>query len=358
MTFEVQNGCFSYSKQSRKILNGISFKVEKGDLLAILGPNGAGKTTLLRCMMGFLKWTDGQSMLDGKDISVMTQRELFSRIAYVPQARSAAVSSSVSDMVLLGRSSSYGIFGRPKKEDRLIVEETLESLGLDRLSERLCSELSGGELQMVLIARAIAAKPQLIILDEPESNLDFKNQLVVLKTLHSLTERGISCIFNTHYPVHALRHADKALLIDKSGTPCFGDTKSVITENNMRAAFGVETVIGEIETPHSIYTDVLAVDTLKKDKEEQIMPEIISDENTRLAILGIIVEDRNSTEKLNNLLHEYGSYIVGRMGMPYQKKNLSIISVIVDAPETVISNLAGKLGMLSGVSVKATYSKK
>lgn len=358
MRFEVLNGCFSYSKGTRQILKDISFGIDSGELLAVLGPNGAGKTTLLRCMMGFLEWNKGKSLINGRDVSTMTQRELFSEIAYVPQAKSAAVSSSVRDIVLLGRSSKYGIFGKPDKEDRRIAEETIEFLGLAHLAGRLCSELSGGELQMVLIARAIAAKPKLIILDEPESNLDFKNQLMVLKTLHELTDGGISCIFNTHYPVHALRHADKALLLDKNGNTCFGDAREVITEGNMRAAFGVETVIGEIETPHSVYADVLAVDTLKEEGEERLMADITTNEDTRIAILGIIVEDRSSTEKLNSLLHEYGEFIVGRMGMPYDKKNVSIISVIVDAPETAISKLAGKLGMLSGVSVKATYSKR
>ena len=359
MIFSVENGSFSYSKGGRQILKNVNFSVTDGDLLAILGPNGAGKTTLLRCMMGFLKWDSGKSAIDSRNIAEMTQREIFSRIAYVPQARSAAVSSTVRDMVLLGRGSRYGIFGKPTKEDRQIAEETIESIGLKHLAGRLCSELSGGELQMALIARAIASEPELIILDEPESNLDFKNQLVVLKALHELSDRGITCIFNTHYPVHALRHASKALLLDKSGNVLFGDTLNVITENNMKAAFGVETVIGQIETPHSIYTDVLAVNTLSEEtRKESVMTEAASNENTRLAILGIIVENRDSAERINELLHDYGKYIVGRMGMPYEKKELSIISVIMDAPEAVISTLSGKLGMLNGVSVKATYSKK
>lgn len=359
MTFEVQGGSFAYSG-SRTILDNISFRVEEGKMLAILGPNGAGKTTLLRCMMGFLRWSEGKSLLDGKDIATMSQRELFSRVAYVPQAKSSALSASVQDMVLLGRSSRYSIFGKPGKHDREIVAETLASLGLSHLAEQSCAQLSGGELQMVLIARAIAAEPKIIILDEPESNLDFKNQLIVLKTLHNLTAQGISCIFNTHYPVHALRHADEALLLDKQGSFCFGDVHSVITEDNMRAAFGVETVIGQIETDSNQYFDVLAVDTIDptNESEELTMTQSATAENTRLAILGIIIESRDSAEKINAMLHEYGEYIVGRMGMPYHKKNVNIISIILDAPETAISNLSGKLGQLPGVSAKVTYSKR
>ena len=244
---------------------------------------------------------------------------------------------------------------------------------------------------MVLIARAIVAEPQIIILDEPESNLDFKNQLIVLKTLHALTEEGITCIFNTHYPVHALRHADKALLLDKSGNVCFGAAHEVITEENMRRAFGVETVIGQIETPHNEYADVLAINTLPEDelhgysqaeeptdaaaaktniadelicelieeeRETDTMTQTANGETTRLATLSIIVEDRENAEKINAMLHEYGKYIIGRLGMPYPKKEVNIICVVMDAPETAISTLSGKLGQLRGVSMKTTYSKK
>ncbi len=365
--FEVRNGCFGYP-HGRQVLKNVSFAVQKGEMLAILGPNGAGKTTMLRCMMGFLKWTSGQSLLDGEDIAGMSHRKLFSRVAYVPQAKNATLASSVKDMVLLGRSSHYNIFGKPNAKDRQMVTDTLARLGLSAMAECSCAELSGGELQMVLIARAIVAEPQIIILDEPESNLDFKNQLIVLKTLRSLAEQGITCIFNTHYPVHALRHADKALLLDKSGNVRFGSTSEVITEENMRNAFGVETVIGQIETPHNEYADVLAVNTLPDDpalpeesseeSEMEPMTQITGDENTRLATLSIIVEDRENAEKINAMLHEYGQYVIGRMGMPYPKKEVSIICVVIDAPETVISTLSGKLGQLRGVSMKTTYSKK
>ncbi len=384
-TFEVKNGCFGYP-HGRQVLKNISFSVEKGQMLAILGPNGAGKTTMLRCMMGFLKWTDGQSLLDGDDIAKMKPRKLFSKVAYVPQAKNAVMSSSVRDMVLLGRSSHYNIFGKPHAKDRQMVTDVLARLGLSAMADKSCSELSGGELQMVLIARAIVSEPQVIILDEPESNLDFKNQLIVLKTLHALTEEGITCIFNTHYPVHALRHADKALLLDKAGNVKFGSVSKVITEENMRRAFGVETVIGQIETEHNEYADVLAINTLPdepdslssdsiaavqevlqelaasetstEESEMDTMTQLNSDTSTRLATLSIIVEDRENAEKINSMLHEYGQYVIGRMGMPYPKKEVSIICVVVDAPETVISTLSGKLGQLRGVSMKTTYSKK
>lgn len=361
VTFEVKNGTFSYPG-GRTVLNNISFSVGKGEMLAILGPNGAGKTTLLRCMMGFLPWQKGRSLLNGRDLASMSQRELFSHVAYVPQAKNVTLSATVKDMVLLGRSSRHSVFGKPNQEDLRIVMETLNTLDLTHLAERPCSRLSGGELQMVLIARAIASQPKIIVLDEPESNLDFKNQLTVLKTLHILAQQGISCIFNTHYPVHALRHADKALLLDRRGSVCFGNAHEVITQDNMRAAFGVETVIGQIETPTNEYFDVLAIDTISEsiseEREVPSMTQLPNTDNTRLAILGIIIENRDSAEKINAMLHEYGQYIIGRMGMPYPARGVNIISIIMDAPEPAISNLSGKLGQLQGVSAKVTYSKR
>lgn len=363
MKFEVKDGSFGYEKQGgRTVLDGIDFSVEKGSLTAILGPNGAGKTTLLRCMMGFLHWQRGGSYIDGTDIRELNNRELWQRIAYVPQAKGSVSIYSCEDMVLLGRSSHFGMFGHPGERDREIAREAMERLGIAHLAKRSCAAISGGELQMVLIARALAAQPQMLVLDEPESNLDFKNQLIILDTMSELTQQGISCIFNTHYPTHALQRADHALLLDKRGQHIFGSSMQVITEENLAQAFGVETVIGSIETKHKVYHDVLPLQVISMELTEKPQPAeqtITMEENmdTRLAIIAIIVEDADYAERINNLLHDYRQYVIGRMGMPYEKKGLSIISVVIDAPEDIISTLSGKLGMLRGISVKTTYSK-
>ncbi|MBQ4321087.1 MAG: ABC transporter ATP-binding protein, partial [Oscillospiraceae bacterium] len=186
MRFEVRNGSFRYPKSERQVLQNVSFAAEAGEVTAILGPNGAGKTTLLRCAMGLLKWNGGGSYLDGKDIRRLSYRELWQKVAYVPQARQASDAYTVEEMVLLGRSARIGRFSLPGKEDLAAAAAALERLGLSRYAARRCSELSGGELQMVLIARALASQPEVLILDEPESNLDFKNQLLVLDTMTSL----------------------------------------------------------------------------------------------------------------------------------------------------------------------------
>lgn len=263
MRLTVENGGFSYQKGS-KVFENINFSVDSGEILAILGPNGAGKTTMLRCITGMLKWKSGRSMLDGENISSMPAKKLWSRMAYVPQAKAAAASScTVFEMVLLGRNSHLNVFSSPGKEDMEKAEEVMELLGITYLAQKKCSAISGGELQMVLIARALVAEPQALILDEPESNLDFKNQLIVLNTISNLAKHGMTCVFNTHYPAHALQRANKALILSKGGEYVFGDTNAVVNEENIQKAFGVHAVIGEIETKGDIIKDVIPISLSK-----------------------------------------------------------------------------------------------
>ncbi len=255
MNLSVTNGTFSYNKKNN-IFSDINFSVESGNLLAILGPNGAGKTTLLRCITGMLRWTSGMSTLDGEDIRNIPEKRLWSRLSYVPQAKSSPSSYTAMEAVLLGRSSRLGVFAQPSKEDIERAENVLEQLGIIRLRDKRCHEISGGEYQMILIARALVSDPEVLILDEPESNLDFRNQLIVLDTMSRLAEQGIACIFNTHYPEHALQRSDKALIL-AHGHAVFGATPQILTEENIEKAFGVKAVIGEIAAGESVVRNVI-----------------------------------------------------------------------------------------------------
>lgn len=268
MRLSVEHGTFYY-KKNVPIFEDINFEARGGEILAILGPNGAGKTTMLRCITGMLKWKDGKSLLDGENISSMPPRQLWSRMAYVPQAKSVSSAYTALEMVLLGRSSHLNVFEAPKEAD---VEKALKVLGIleiAHLADKKCSEVSGGELQMILIAKALAADPQVLILDEPESNLDFKNQLVVLDAMSSLAAQGMTCIFNTHYPAHALQRAQKSLILSKGGSYVFGDTISVVTEENIRKAFGVDAVIGEIETPGNVVKTVVPIHIVTEERKSE-----------------------------------------------------------------------------------------
>ncbi len=234
------NGCFSYGK--RPILKNVSFTLESRQVLAVIGPNGAGKTTLLKCIMNLLPWQSGCATLDGQNISRIPAKRLWRQIAYVPQLKRAG-GSTVREMIVLGRSAYIGLFSQPKEEDYCIAEKIMKKLSLTKLADRPCDMLSGGELQMVMIARALAAEPKIVIIDEPESNLDCHNQLRVLELIREISQT-VACVINTHYPEHALRFADKSLLLLYGGEQVYGATDAVITEDNLKRAFNIEAHIG------------------------------------------------------------------------------------------------------------------
>lgn len=257
MIFEVKNGCFGYEKE-KEILSGVNFAIRENMILTILGSNGVGKTTLLKCMMGLLKWSRGSTYLEGRPAGEFSYKDFWSRIGYVPQAKLSAFAYTVEEMVLLGRSAHLKMTELPKAKDIKIMKDSLETIGIPHLRHKLCSKISGGELQMVLIARALAACPSLLVLDEPESNLDFRNQIIVMEAIKNLSrERGISSIVNTHYPEHALSVSDLTLLLKGDGSCLCGKTHEIVTEKYMRSAFGVRVKICDIPVENDSYRCVL-----------------------------------------------------------------------------------------------------
>ena len=271
MTLTVQNGSFSY-KKGTALLENISLEAERGDVLAILGPNGAGKTTLLRCMLNLCRWKKGQTLLDGRDVRAIPARTLWQMISYVPQAKTAASSCTVEQMVLLGRSSHIAAFSAPTQKDLQQTHDAMDRLGLSSFTDRRCCELSGGELQMVMLARALVSGPKLLILDEPESNLDMKNQLRVLDAISYINqEKNTACVINTHFPAHALQLSDKTLLLGQNYRQKFGDTAEIITENNVEEFFQTHARIldfsAEGRTSRTIAPYRIADNDRKEEKE-------------------------------------------------------------------------------------------
>lgn len=352
MKLEIKNASFAY-KNGRTLYENVNFSVESGEMISILGPNGAGKTTLLRATMGLLNWKSGGSFLDGDNIADMPASKLWSKIAYVPQAHNRGGSYTVLQSVLLGMTNQIGLFSTPKEKDIRFAEETLDRLHILHLKDRLCNEISGGELQMTMIARSLVSHAGILILDEPESNLDFKNQMIVLDTLTKLSSEGIGVLFNTHYPEHALRRSTKAILID-NGKVQFGATPSIITEKNIESAFGVKAYIGQFETEHNMIANVIPVG-LTKDEEKTEADEEDSDV---LATLSIICSKFEESERINAILHEFNDILFGRMGMPHRKRNLYLISVNLDGSKERIKMLAHQLSVLPDVSCKVTYAKE
>ena len=265
MKFEVRNGYFHY-KNRPMLLEDISFTVPEGELLAILGPNGIGKTTLLKCMMGFLPWKSGHTLIDSENIGHLSARTVWKNIAYVPQAKGSTFSFTGLEMALLGRGAHLGTFAQPGIHDIAIAEEALNEIGIMYLRDKLCNQMSGGELQMVLIARALTTHPRLLVLDEPESGLDFRNQLIILNLLDRLVhEKNLSAIINTHYPSHALKIADSTLMLGRERQYFYGATEEVITVENMRTAFDVDVLINSVHYSGKTYEDIIPVSVASRE---------------------------------------------------------------------------------------------
>lgn len=240
MLLQVENGSFAYVKEN-PILRGITFSLNEGEVLAVMGPNGIGKTTLLKCLMGTLKWQSGRSLIDGNDSSLERRK-----IGYVPQAHRFSFPYSVRDMVVFGRAKYMSVFASPGKEDYAAADEALEEMGIAHLRDRSVGRLSGGQLQLVLIARALAGQPRLLILDEPEAHLDFCNQFAILQMIQRLAkEKGIACVMNTHYPNHALRVADHILLL-KGEKYLFARPRDALSRENMMDYFGVDSALAGV----------------------------------------------------------------------------------------------------------------
>ena len=238
MSIEVKDLSFSYSE--RPVLHNINFSVRKGAVLSILGPNGVGKSTLFRCVLGLLSGYTGQVLVDGTDSRTFSTREAAKHIAYIPQSSRSIFNYSVFDIVLMGRTSGLATFRSPGKADRELCHWAMEKVGITRLADRCFHRLSGGEQQLVLIARALVQKAPILMLDEPTANLDFGNQLLVLEQARSLAQEGYTVIQTTHHPEQSYMFSDRILAIQNGRVLVEGAPKTVLTEENIRSLYGVD----------------------------------------------------------------------------------------------------------------------
>lgn len=257
MIIEVKNAGFSYNG-SDKVFEGIGFSVGEGEILSILGPNGCGKTTLLKCINALLKLGKGEVGIGGKSICSLKRSSIGRAVGYVPQASDSTFPYTVLDMVLMGRAPHLALFSSPSTKDVEIAKEAMETLGISYLIDRPYPNISGGQAQLVLIARALAAQPRGLLLDEPTSHLDLRNQMVILNTLERLAkEKNIAIIMTTHYPDHALSISHKALLMGNGQGELAGSTADVLTERNLQKVFGIDVrVISFEEGDNSVRTVV------------------------------------------------------------------------------------------------------
>ena len=232
----------SFRYNSHPVIEDASFSVEEGEILSILGPNGAGKTTLLKCLNRLLTPRQGTVTIDGSDIHRMRKRQLARKIGWVSQ-HAEPNRIRVYDLILLGRKPWFQ--WAPAKQDHILVEAAIRLLDIEVLSMRYADEISGGELQMVRIAQALARNPRLILFDEPTSSLDISHQHLLMSTISRLIHSGpISAVMTMHDINLALRYSDKFLLL-KDGCICSAGNRDVITPENIRQVYDIETAVTE-----------------------------------------------------------------------------------------------------------------
>jgi iron complex transport system ATP-binding protein len=229
------------------VTDAISFSVEAGEALYLLGPNGSGKTTLFKTVLGLLPRLDGKITVDGSDTASWSRARLARALAYVPQAHTPPFPYSVRDVVLTARTAHLGVFGQPSRRDVAIADEAIETLGLVHLAKARYTEISGGERQLVLIARAVAQQSRFLVLDEPTSNLDFGNQVKVLRKIRELLRLGFGLLVTTHLPDHAYLCASRVALLCAGKLIDIGAPDSVLTETRLKQTYGVNLKIAEVE---------------------------------------------------------------------------------------------------------------
>jgi iron complex transport system ATP-binding protein len=243
----LQDGSFGYSR--RPIFSGLDLELAAGETLCLLGPNGCGKTTLLRCMSGILPLQQGCVRLDGQDVRTMGETERARRMGFVFQDHALPFPYPVLEMVRMGRAPHLALFAAPSRRDTEIAEQALATVGIPHLSDKRYTEISGGERQLALIARALAQEPAVLLLDEPTSHLDFGNQMRILSTITRLVEeRHLTVVMATHFPGHALLVAGQVALMDDGGLVRAGPAGEVLTEGNLTRLYGVDVRIAQAGT--------------------------------------------------------------------------------------------------------------
>lgn len=233
---------FSYGQ--RDVLKGVNLEVKSKEVASILGVNGSGKTTLLKTINRILKPRLGTVLIDGKSISNMSRSDIAANIGYMPQ-KSNGVFCTVFDAVLLGR-KPYIKWNAGKKDIEL-TSRILHLMGIQDYSMRFTNELSGGELQKVIIARALAQEPNVLLLDEPINHLDIKNQLEVMRLIRDITKKlNIATVIVMHDINTALRYSDKFVMI-KNGVVFATGGKEIITNENIKRVFNIDATLSEVE---------------------------------------------------------------------------------------------------------------
>lgn len=249
----VENLAFSYGAAT--IFSGVNFTVQKGRLCGLFGPNGSGKSTLFKCCLGLLKMGAGRVQIAGQDVASLSAASMARLVAYVPQDHTPPFPFLAREIVLMGRSPHFGgVFGL-KKQDWQIAHEAMQKLGIEHLADKVYTKLSGGQRQLVLIARALAQQTPFIMLDEPTSSLDFKNQLLIWKILRDIVTEGTTVFACAHDPNHVLWFCDDLVVINQGKLAASGKARDVLNQGLLQELYGDVCSVGQFSGQQMIYPE-------------------------------------------------------------------------------------------------------
>lgn len=248
---------FAYQNQ-KPILQGVSFTLESGHILSLLGPNGSGKSTLMKLLLGLLKPSAGTVFIEQQPLSTLSPQQIARKIAYVPQVQPLSFAYRVLDVVVMGRMAHKSFFSPYSAADYALAETALEKLGILALRDKIYTRISGGERQLVLIARAMTQGAQIFIMDEPVNGLDYGNQIRLLETIQKLAQNGYAFIQSTHFPDHALWLGGQVLALQRGQTVYQGSTQQTITPNTLKILYDIEVEMHNLDNGKQICMPRLA----------------------------------------------------------------------------------------------------
>ena len=251
MKLEVKDLSFSYGKT--KILKNVSFSSSGGEAIAVLGPNGVGKSTFFKCILGFLIPTEGSVEIEGRKVCEIGRKELSSYVAYIPQSSLPVYNHTVLDSVAMGLSAKMGLFSVPGEKELSLAREALERMGISHLASRGVMNISGGERQLMLIARALVQNAEILIMDEPTANLDYGNSYKVMETIRNLKKDGYTILFSTHDPDCAMRYADRVLAFSGGRLIRDGEVNKVLSGDVLSTLYSINVSIREVSLGERTY---------------------------------------------------------------------------------------------------------
>lgn len=244
MKLAAQGLAFGY--RDHRVGSDVTLELAAGEVLCLLGPNGSGKTTLFKTLLGLLSPQSGAVLIEGRDARTLKRDAIARQISYVPQAHGAFFPYTVRETVLMGRTAHLGLFSAPSVRDYAATAAAIERMGITHLADAIYTQISGGERQLALIARALAQEARVVIMDEPTANLDFGNQVRVLERIRALAGEGIGVLLSTHDPDHAFLCADRVAMLHQGGLVACGTVTEVMTAEKLQQIYGVAVTVAAV----------------------------------------------------------------------------------------------------------------